>query len=73
MVYVRYRYGIDQEQINAVLRPHKQRFPRGKIPGAQTRMKEYGRKRLSTYKPQLEYRYLSNLKNSFYKFTQTIL
>ena len=56
MVHVRYRYGIDQEQINAVLRPHKQRFPRGKIPGAQQRMKDYGRKRLSTYKTQLKYR-----------------
>ena len=56
MVFVRYRYGIDQEQINAALRPHKQRFPRGKIPGAQTKMKEYGHKKLSTYKTQLAYR-----------------
>ena len=56
MVIIRYRFGMDQEVVNQILRPHKQRFPRGKIPGAQARMTQYGERKLLSYRPQLEFR-----------------
>ena len=62
MVYVRSHQSRDQELINSILRPLKRRFPRGPIPGAQNRMKQYGLKHLKTYRPQTDYRYFLNPK-----------
>ena len=56
MVYVRPAHGRDQELINSVLRPLKRRFPRGPIPGSQSRMVRYGEKHLRSYRPQNNYR-----------------
>ena len=56
MVLVRSAHSRDQDFINSKLRPSKQRFPRGSIPGAQLKMKNYGAKKLRTYKPQLDFR-----------------
>ena len=56
MVIVRGAHARDQDFINSKLRPSKQRFPRGAIPGSQEKMKNYGIRRLRTYRPQLEFR-----------------
>ena len=44
--------GLKQEHINSILRPHKQKFRRGPIPGAQAKMKQFGEKNLLFYRPQ---------------------
>ena len=56
MVICRAKYGRDQEYINSKLRPHKQRFPRGRIDGATELMKDYGLRQLRRYRPQIDLR-----------------
>ena len=57
MVIVRPLQSRDQDFINSKLRPHKRKFPRGPIAGAQLKMRSYGRHKLRSYRPQAEYRH----------------
>ena len=63
MVVVRALCGRDQDYINSRLRPNKRKFPTGRIPGAQLKMKSYGQYRLRTYKPMSNYQY-----DTYYNF-----
>ena len=56
MVLIRSQSARNQDYINSKLRPFKRRFPPGPIPGAQTKMREYGHRKLRQYLPQQDFR-----------------